>query len=144
MQPFHHLLMKAHTAMHKRIMSGAANYNLTAGQPKILEFLSETGVADQRTIAQHCEIEPATVGSILMRMEESGLIERRREVGNRRSLFVSLTEQGKAAAEKTAELFEKGEEVALNGISEEERQLFCRLLERVYNNLRNTEDDKDE
>lgn len=144
MQPFHHLLMKAHTAMHKRIMTGAADFKLTAGQPKILEFLSVTGVADQKTIAQHCEIEPATVGSILLRMEEAGLITRSREEGNRRSLFVKLTESGKAAAENTKKLFKEGEEAALVGIDEEQRQLFCQLLDKVYHNLKDAEDKRDE
>lgn len=136
--------MKAHTAMRKCIMTGAAAYGLTAGQPKILEFLSSAGIADQRTIARHCEIEPATVGSILTRMEESGLIERRREEGNRRSLFVTLTERGSEAAAKTAELFKFGEETALAGIGEEEQNLLCRPLERVYDNLRNAEEYRDE
>lgn len=144
MQPFHHLLMKAHTAMHKRIMTGAANHKLTAGQPKILEFLSVTGVADQKTIAQHCEIEPATVGSILGRMEESGLITRSREEGNRRSLFVTLTERGKVAAEQSEKLFREGEETALAGIDEKDRQLLCKLLDKVYHNLKDAEDKRDE
>lgn len=136
MRSFHHLLMKAHTSLHKKVMADAAAYALTAGQPKILEFLAQAGSADQKTIAEHCEIEPATVGSILTRMEGVGLVERRRLQENRRSVLVSLTLSGEQAARDTQKIFEKNEEAALSGFTEAERETLCSLLERVYLNLR--------
>lgn len=68
-------------------------------------------------------------------METSGLIERRRVDGNRRSLFIYLTEKGKAAAARTQEIFAAAEETALEGISQQEKKILCDLLERVYENL---------
>lgn len=141
MGSFHHLLMKSYMALHKRVMSDAAGYDLTAGQPKILEFLSDREMADQKSIAGHCEIEPATVGSILSRMEESGLIVRERIKGNRRSVYVSLTEKGKQAAEITHRLFSDWENVAFRRMSEGEKETLRSLLEKVYLNLRQ-EDNK--
>lgn len=135
MKSIHHLLMKSHTAVRRRVMAQAQREGLTSGQPKILEFLSENEGADQRSIALSCEIEAATVGSILTRMEASGLIERRRADGNRRSLFIYLTEKGKAAAARTQEIFAAAEETALEGISQQEKKILCDLLERVYENL---------
>lgn len=140
MRSFHHLLMKAHTSLHKKVMADAAVCSLTAGQPKILEYLAEVGLADQKTIAEHCEIEPATVGSILTRMEGAGLVERRRMEGNRRSVVVSLTLSGEAAAQNTQKIFEKNEAAALSGFTEAEKEALCSLLERVYRNLRLKED----
>ena len=98
MESLHYLLMKTHTILNRQILNCAGKVGLTAGQPKVLEFLSQHGESDQKTIASYCEIEPATVGSILLRMERSGLVVRRQHEGNRRSLFVSLTEQGEQAA----------------------------------------------
>ena len=96
MESLHYLLMKTHTILNRQILNCAGKVGLTAGQPKVLEFLSQHGESDQKTIASYCEIEPATVGSILLRMERSGLVVRQQHEGNRRSLFVSLTEQGGA------------------------------------------------
>ena len=90
MESLHYLLMKSHAMLSRNILSQANKIGLTSGQPKILDFLIKFGEADQKTIASYCEIEPATVGSILMRMEENGLIHRRQKEGNRRSLYVSL------------------------------------------------------
>ena len=84
MESLHYLLMKTHTILNRQILNCAGKAGLTAGQPKVLEFLSQHGESDQKTIASYCEIEPATVGSILLRMERSGLIVRQQHEGNRR------------------------------------------------------------
>lgn len=78
MESLHYLLMKTHSMLSRGILSEAAKIGLTPGQPKILEFLLAKTEADQKTIAAYCEIEPATVGSILLRMEDAGLVVRRR------------------------------------------------------------------
>lgn len=132
---FHHKLMKTYFAMHRQVMAEAKSLALTSGQPKILEFLSEREGVDQKTIAQNCEIESATVGSILERMEESGFIERRRENGNRRSLFVYLTPSGRSAAEQTEKIFSDAERVAFAGMSADEIGSLRRALDTVYQNL---------
>ena len=75
-------------------MFNANKIGLTSGQPKILYCLSKFKEADQKTIANYCEIEQATVGSILLGMENAGLIVRKQHEGNRRSLYVSLTDKG--------------------------------------------------
>ena len=81
MESLHYLLMKSHAMLSRRILSEAGRLGLTPGQPKVLEFLLRHGESDQKTIAAYCEIEPATVGSILLRMEEGGLILRRQKAG---------------------------------------------------------------
>lgn len=109
MEPLHYLLMRAHGAVNRAVLDGAAKLGLTPGQPKILEFLTKRGECDQKTLAAECEIEQATAGGILLRMEQAGLIERRRKDGNRRSLYVSLTPKGEEAARRMAEVFERAD-----------------------------------
>ena len=98
MESLHYLLMKAHTVLSRKIVAGVRELGLTPGQPKVLDYLSRFGERDQKTIAAYCEIEPATVGSILGRMEAAGMIARRHRPGDRRALFVSLTERGRERA----------------------------------------------
>lgn len=128
MESLHYLLMKSHTLLHRRIASGAAELGLTPGQPKVLDFLSRYGESDQKTIADYCEIEPSTVGSILLRMEKSGLVMRRQREGNRRSLYVSLTEKGRKAAEEMQNVFAGAEAEAAAGLSAEEAEELKRML----------------
>ncbi len=122
MESLHYLLMKTHSMLSRGILSEAAKIGLTPGQPKILEFLLAKTEADQKTIAAYCEIEPATVGSILLRMEDAGLVVRRQHAGNRRSLYVSLTESGQQAAMSMEHIFEQQEDWAIADLAPEEVQ----------------------
>ena len=101
---------------------------LSPGQPKILEFLAEYGEHEQKDIAEYCDIEPATVGNILLRMEASGLINRRNRPNNRRSLYVSLTPKGEEMAQILRDVFATAEAQITAGLTEEERNTLFQLL----------------
>ena len=135
MESLHYLLMKTHTILNRRILTQAGRIGLTAGQPKVVEFLSQHGEADQTTIASYCEIEPATVGSILLRMERAGLVVRRQKEGNRRSLFVSLTPKGAQAAGEMAAVFQQVEGNAVRALSKEELEHLKILLDRLWKTM---------
>ena len=132
--------MKTYFAFHRSVMGEAKKLGLTSGQPKILEFLLEHDGVEQKDIATHCEIERATAGSILDRMEIAGLIERRRKTGNRRSVYVYLTESGRTAALQVMKLFAEAERRALAGLSEAEAQRLRGELEEIYKNICNSEE----
>lgn len=131
MESLHYLLMKAHTKMHRQIRAQAAELGLTSGQPKILEYLLQYGESNQKTIADYCEIEQATVGSILTRMEASGLIIRSQHEGNRRSLYVKLTLDGQIAAKKMKYIFDHKEAEVCALLTKEEQIQLCYLLEKL-------------
>lgn len=135
MESLHYLLMKSHAMLSRNILSKANKIGLTPGQPKILDFLLKFGEADQKTIAAYCEIEPATVGSILLRMEENGLVLRRQKNGNRRSLYVSLTEKGKISAENLMNIFNESEKMAVSNMTNEEikalKEMLCKLCDTI-------------
>ena len=130
MESLHYLLMKAHTTLNRKIVAGVGKLGLTSGQPKVLDYLNRFGERDQKTIAAYCEIEPATVGSILTRMEAEGLILRRQRPGNRRSLYVSLTERGREAAAALDGVFAAAEEEATRAMSPDEVEALRAALER--------------
>lgn len=131
MESLHYLLMKTNSIVSRGIMREASQMGLTSGQPKILEFLREAQEADQKTIAEHCEIEQATAGSILTRMEEAELIHRRQRKGNRRSLYVSLTEKGMQAAENMQAVFDKTDELAASALTAEELEQLKQSLKKI-------------
>ena len=142
MESLHYLLMKAHTMLSHKILLETGKIGLTPGQPKILDYLLKYQEADQKTIAGYCEIEPATVGSILLRMENAGLIVRRQKEGNRRSLYVSLTDKGLHAAEKLADIFQAAENEAISSLSKEERTALKESLYKICVNMQTKRKDK--
>lgn len=136
MTSFHQLIKKTHLSFAKRVLAETQKLGLSAGQPKILEFLLEVDSVEQKTIAIHCEIEPATVVTILLGMESKGLIARKRENDNRRSLFVSLTPEGREYALKVKEIFDRNEKEIFSNFSDDEVETLKKLLNKVFDNIK--------
>ena len=134
-QSFHYLLMADQAVFQKRLLNALKKASLTAGQPKVLDYLNDHDGAGKKEIAAACHIEPATLTSVLNRMEEKGMIERRMRNGNRRSLYVFLTEKGKELSDVVEREFDRAEEQALAGFSPEEREECRRMLRRICENL---------
>ena len=131
---FHYLIMAEQALFQKELLAKLKGSGLTIGQPKILDYLREHDGVNQKEIARGCHIEPGTLTSIPNRMEENHLVERRMLNGNRRSLHVFLTEQGKLQAKRVALAFSQLEEEAFRNISEEERRTFMNLFYRIFQN----------
>lgn len=138
MLSLHHLWMKTYLRMKRLVSAKAAPLGLSPGQPKILEYLAQYGEHEQKDIADYCEIEPATVGNILLRMENAGLIERRNRPNNRRSLYVSLTPRGEEMAKRIQDIFEEAEQQITAGLTDEERKALYQLLSKCLQNGKGT------
>ena len=137
---FHYLIMAEHSIFQKELLNRLKNTGLTIGQPKVLDYLKDHDGAGQKDIARGCHIEPSTLTTILNRMEDAGLVERRMLNGNRRSLYVFLTEKGKEQLKLVTEAFSWMEKEAFRGISETERKTFMDLMLRVYENISSRKD----
>ncbi len=132
---FHHLLLIAQTLFQKKVVTRAGELGLLPGQSKILDYLDNHDGCEQKSLGEIFCLEPATVTGILQRMEQSGLIERRIQNGNRKSNYVFLTEKGKTASAAVRDIFRECETEALAGISEPERALFLEILQKMGQNL---------
>ena len=132
---FHYLSMINHMTVQKKLMEQLKDTGLTLGQPKVLDYLKDHDGVSEKEIAAGCLIEAGSLKSILNRMEEKDLIERKMLDGNRRTFHIFMTESGKKNQKLVEEAFEKIEKTALNGISEEEQKLFMEIFYRIYRNI---------
>lgn len=144
METLHYLLMRCHAGMSRRVMARAGRLGLSAGQPKVLDFLFTAEAADQKTIAAHCLIEPATVGGILLRMEKAGLVCRQRLPEDRRAMRVCLTDAGRRAATAMEEAFRQAEAPAVAALTDEEAAQLTRLLQKVSRALEQAQEEERE
>jgi MarR family transcriptional regulator for hemolysin len=114
----------------------AAVLGATKAQWRVLARLSRAGDAvRQIALADALDIEPITLCRMIDRLEEAGLVERRRDGADRRAWRIHLTE---AAAPVIARLEAMG--VGFNadilaGISETDREAALRVLARIRQNL---------
>ena len=137
---FHYLVMAEQAMVQKALLARIRGSGLTLGQPKVLDYLKDHNGSSQKEIARGCHIEAGSLTSILNRMEEKGLVERRMLHGNRRNSYVFLTEKGEELRNLVTESFESIENKAFRGISEADRQQFMKTFSRIYENLTSKED----
>ena len=135
---FHYLSMANHMMVQKKLMEQLKDTGLTLGQPKVLDYLKDHDGASQKEIAAGCLIEAGSLTSILNRMEEKGLIERKMLNGNRRTFHIFMTESGKKSQKLVEEAFVEIEEAAWKDISPEEAEAFMKIYHKIYSNLSET------
>lgn len=133
---FHYLLMLNYTYFQKSIFEKVKSSGLTMGQPKILDYLSGHDGANQKEIANACNIEPGSLTSILNRMENKELIERKMLNNNRRSYHIYLTEKGKQLQIQVVQSFKQLEKIAFSNFSNEEKIIFINMFEKIYLNMK--------
>lgn len=132
----HYLIMANQLLFQKSLIVNIKDTDLTLGQPKVLDYLLYHDGVVQKEIATACHIEPATITSVLLGMENKGLITRKNLNGNRRSLYVYLTDKGKTLAKRVETEFKRIEENALIGFTNEEKKMLTDFLIRVNQNMK--------
>jgi len=111
------------------------DFNLTGAQFCVLTKLFEEEGLTQTQLAQRLYIESPTLVRTLDRLEEAGLIERRRVPSDRRAFHIFLTPKGHDLKDI---LMQKGNEVhdiAVKGLEEKEIELLKDLLYQLWRNL---------
>ncbi len=132
----HYLIMANQMLVQKILIEKLKGSNLTIGQPKILDYLKSHDGSNQKEIARACFLEAGSLTTILNKMEEKGLVERKVLNGNRRSFHIFLTEKGHQQQALVQDAFQSIEKIALSGISDEEYQQFISVYSKIYNNLK--------
>lgn len=133
---FHYLLMANHMMLQKDLLTSLKNTELSLGQPKVLDYLKDHNGAGQKEIASACHIEPASLTSILNRMEKQEIIHRKNLNGNRRSLYVFLTPKGEKLSHIVSDSFETLESEIFENIPDAEKTAFMNTFAKIYENMR--------
>ena len=89
----------------------------------------------QSEVAQQLAVQGATITDILQRMEEAGLVTRRRDPDDNRLVRVYLTELGRKKERFIMDQFLKLECAVFAGFEESERLQLRKLLNRAMNNM---------
>jgi MarR family transcriptional regulator for hemolysin len=114
----------------------AAVLGSTKAQWRVLARLHRGGGGlRQIELADALDVEPITLCRMIDRLEEAGLVERRRDEADRRAWRIHLT---RAAAPVLARLEEMGTAFnadILAGIADEDRAVALRVLSQVRANL---------
>ena len=107
------------------------------GQERVLKELSENGgTMSQRELTERLQLQRASVSEILGKLELRALIEREQSMRDRRSQDISLTAEGKRAAEGVAGRQEAEYNGLFDEITEEEQKTLYELLGKLLEKWR--------
>lgn len=114
-----------------------SRYDVTPAQTHVLLYLQRHGgQVPQRELADYLRVKPSTVGGVLDRMEEKGLVRRSVNGADGRRRILTLTEKGAEQQALFQQSFLDVEEAIARGFSREEREVLLSLLNRVIQNLK--------
>ncbi len=110
---------------------------LTTSQCKILNYLSANEDNDiyQKEIEKVFSIRRSTATKTLQLMEKNGLLLRAPSSKDARLKKLILTDKAKALAKNISEVVNQIEAKAENGITEQEREMFLSIMEKIKSNL---------
>lgn len=130
--------------MRRAFDARARAIGVTRAQWQALFVLSRNEGSNQGTLAELLEVEPITLCRMVDRLEEAGLVERRRDPNDRRAWLIYLTDASRPLLAQLRELGHALTEEALEGIDAAERDQLVATLTKIRTNLSRTTSDMDE
>ncbi len=110
--------------------------NCTKNEILVFWLLYREGEVNMTELADYIHVPLNTASGIVSRMEKSGLLVRMRSKEDKRVVYVTFSERGRAQFEALiGELYNYGIQVA-SAFSQEEIGLFCRMTAKVIEVLR--------
>lgn len=114
----------------------AAALGATRAQWRVLARLHRSGDGlRQVELADALDVEPITLCRMIDRLEEAGLVERRRDPGDRRAWRIFLTDAAQPIIDQLSLIHAAFEDELVDGLSEAERSTLTRLLAHLRTNL---------
>ena len=108
---------------------------VTGPQARQLLILSRQSGENQGYYAEKLEVEPITLCRMVDRLEEAGMVERRKDLTDRRAWRLHLTPKSQKIVAKLQLSVDALVDDMLCGLNSGEREEFARLLTAVGTNL---------
>lgn len=124
----------------KRVVNKKLGNNITHIQIFILRFLYENKDKKdifQKDIEKLLDIRRSTTTEILNVMERNNLLERVDSLSDKRQKMIVLSGKGTKYLKDFEKIVLKTEKEILNNVSQEEKDIFFNVLEKIKNNLNN-------
>lgn len=117
----------------------ARRIGVTRAQWHVLAVLARNEGCNQGALAEIMEVEPITIARMIDRLEDAGLVERRRDPNDRRAWRIHLTNAVQPLLAQLRVIGEGLSQDALAGFSAEQQTSLHMMLTQLRANLSNEE-----
>ncbi|MBP7564421.1 MAG: winged helix-turn-helix transcriptional regulator [Burkholderiaceae bacterium] len=121
-------LLQIHAAM---FAEETAGHDVTPVQFSLLTALNELGEVDQNTLSHAIGLERSSVAEVLPRLEEKGMLSRRRSQDDRRVKLVKLTRKGGQLLLRLAPSVQRSHDRLIEKLSPMQREQLLRQLAQL-------------
>jgi DNA-binding MarR family transcriptional regulator len=101
----------------------------------VLSLLARHEGINQGGLAEILEVEPITLGRMIDRLQDAGMVERRHDPADRRAWRLFLTDKGNQLIDQLRPLALETLETALDGLDDAQRAAMMVALDRMRGNL---------
>jgi DNA-binding MarR family transcriptional regulator len=126
-----HLIRRAHQISWALFLNECADYNITPVQYAALVAIRERPGVDATRLSALIAFDRSTIGNVIERLEARGLVTRRAGDEDRRQKLLFLSDAGEQLLLAVMPLVERVQARILAPLTEAERDIFVRLLDRV-------------
>ncbi len=128
-----HLIRRLHQISVAQFMERMAEEgtDLTPVQFSAMAAIHRHPGIDQASVAGLIAYDRATLGKVVDRLVEKGLVERRVSSADRRAREVSLTREGEALLERILPVVRAAQPGILTGLTKAEQETFVALLQKA-------------
>lgn len=111
-------------------------YDMTMSQGWVLVHLWREDGLRQSELAERMEVATVTISKLIDRLEARKFVERRADSGDRRSNRIFRTDRGSELVKVMTKTVSLVDEIANQGISEEELALTLKVTQKMRDNLK--------
>ncbi|MXW92042.1 MAG: winged helix-turn-helix transcriptional regulator [Rhodospirillaceae bacterium] len=129
------LLRNAYQNLNRDFRKKLTQERITIHQYVVLQGLGDLGEAIQRTLAEHCAIEPSNLNVMIKRMKANGLIEHVGEAADPRDAL-ALTRRGRAVLRRFQDLDVAVTQKFLEPLTEAEAKTLRTALTKLVQHSR--------
>ncbi len=126
-----YLVRRLHQIHYALFFEECAEFGITPVQYGLLTILSTNPDADQVTLANALGIDRTNVADVLRRLEQGGLVRRRRSANDRRMVLARLTAAGENMVERMHPSMVLAQDRLLAVLAADEREAFLATLMRL-------------
>ncbi|HZV80952.1 MAG TPA: MarR family transcriptional regulator [Geobacteraceae bacterium] len=107
------------------------NYDLTPQQYGLLRFLWEEDGLTQVELSSRSQIDRTTIGGLIDRLEQSGLLQRLPHPEDRRAYLICLTKAGRNLEKELTPLGEELQQRILSPLTGDEQDALVTILQKL-------------
>jgi len=110
-----------------------SDLNITATQAMVIRFLYDEEGVTSIELGKKTELDSSTMTGILDRLETAGLIARKDNLDDRRSIRIFLTDKGKATGKEVAARMETANNEFFKRMKKEDEKELRRIISLIRN-----------